>query len=323
MKIKDIALSAAYVGQMVVKAICVGAQEIWSAVKYIVFADPVVAQICATNFGDGTGLTEEDAAKVTSLGSVFKGNTEITSFDELAMFTGLTKTNNWEFSGCTNLSSISLPTSLATISTGTFNTCSSLTSIDIPNGVTTIGAQAFYDCKGLMQITIPPSVTSIDLGCFMYDTALTSVNLSEGLCTIGKNAFNASTSQKNLTIPSTVISIGEGAFYRAYIKNDIVIPSGVTTITTQAFAGNRFGKVTILGNITSIGNSAFIWCGSLKTVILQNTVTPPTLGTSVFTDTNAELAIYVPDQSVAAYREASGWLSYADKIKPLSQYVES
>ena len=34
MKIKDISLSAAYVGQRVVKAICVGAQEIWSAEKY-------------------------------------------------------------------------------------------------------------------------------------------------------------------------------------------------------------------------------------------------------------------------------------------------
>ena len=82
MKIKDIALSAAYVGQRVVKAICVGAQEIWSAVKYIVFADPVVEQICVANFSsDGIGVLTEDAAKVTDIGTIFNGNTEITSFD--------------------------------------------------------------------------------------------------------------------------------------------------------------------------------------------------------------------------------------------------
>lgn len=106
MKIKDIALSAAYVGQRVVKAICVGAHEIWSAVKYIVFADPVVAQICVANFSsDGVGVTEEDAAKVTDLGTVFKGNTEITSFDELEKLTNV-KTLNNTFNGCTNLQSV-------------------------------------------------------------------------------------------------------------------------------------------------------------------------------------------------------------------------
>jgi hypothetical protein len=58
----------------------------------ITFADANVKAICVANWdtnGDGE-LSEEEAAAVTSLGVVFKGNTEITSFDELQYFTGLT-----------------------------------------------------------------------------------------------------------------------------------------------------------------------------------------------------------------------------------------
>ena len=87
MKIKDIALSAAAIGERVVKAIAIGAVEVWSAIKYIVFKDPVVEQICVSNFSsDGVGVTEEDAAKVTSIDTIFRENTEIVSFDELQYF---------------------------------------------------------------------------------------------------------------------------------------------------------------------------------------------------------------------------------------------
>ena len=32
--------------------------------------------------------------------------------------------------------------------------------------------------------------------------------------------------------------------------------------------------------------------------------------------------IYVPDNSVDAYKAATNWSQYADRIKPLSEYVE-
>lgn len=56
---------------------------------YIRFADPVVQEICATNWGDGVGITAEQAAAVTNFGDKFKGNTEITAFPEIEKFTGL------------------------------------------------------------------------------------------------------------------------------------------------------------------------------------------------------------------------------------------
>ena len=76
-----------------------------NVVEYIRFADPVVQEICATNWGDGagTGITKELAAAVTNFYDKFTGNTEITAFPEIKYFTGLTTLEN-AFSGCTNLS---------------------------------------------------------------------------------------------------------------------------------------------------------------------------------------------------------------------------
>ena len=47
-----------------------------------------------------------------------------------------------------------------------FSGCSGLTSITIPNSVTSIGNSAFYGCSGLTSITIPNSVTSIGENAF-------------------------------------------------------------------------------------------------------------------------------------------------------------
>lgn len=353
MKIKDIALSAAYVGQRVVKAIAVGAQEIWSAVKYIVFADPVVAQICATNFGDGTGLTEEDAAKITDIGTVFKGNTEITSFDELEKFTGLIEVPNYCFDGAANLSSLKLPPSIKNIGVGAIAN-NSIRSLLIPQSVESIGSSAFYGCSKLVTINIPSSVTSIKGQTFGQCTSLRTVSIDEDsqLTSIEGQAFK-STLIESIFIPSGVTSIdgqsfnscselvsidirnvsslGDSVFQGcrklevANINGNIThiqstlfdgchslhttsIPESVISIGFAAYNNcQSLPRISLPSSLTTIADRAFDYCGKLKTV-LCNPVTPPSIGSNVFRNTASDLSIYVPDQSVQAYRETSGWL---------------
>ena len=70
--------------------------------------------------------------------SIFAG-TDITTFDEMACFTGLTR-----------------------IDDGTFAECTELTSVTIPETVTSIGDNAFNGCTGLQTITVlspaPPAI---------------------------------------------------------------------------------------------------------------------------------------------------------------------
>ena len=62
-------------------------------------------------------------------------------------------------------------------------------------------------------------------------------------------------------------------------------------------------------------------CNSLR-VLKLNSVVPPTYSRAFENADTSNLKIYVPDDSVEAYKQASGWATYADKIHPVSEYIE-
>ena len=47
-----------------------------------------------------------------------------------------------------------------------FSGCSSLTSITLPSSITSLGVDCFYCCSSLTSITLPSSITSLGNGCF-------------------------------------------------------------------------------------------------------------------------------------------------------------
>ena len=55
----------------------------------------------------------------------------------------VTSIEAYAFSGCTGLTSISIPSSVTSIGGSAFYLCTGLTSVDIPNSVTSIGNSAF------------------------------------------------------------------------------------------------------------------------------------------------------------------------------------
>ncbi len=85
-----------------------------------------------------------------------------------------------------------------------FSGCSKLTSITIPNSVTGIGTDAFYGCKGLTSITIPNSVTGIGCDAFRYCSGLTSINIPNSVTTIGGGAF-LGCKLTSITVKATVV----------------------------------------------------------------------------------------------------------------------
>ena len=73
---------------------------------------------------------------------------------------------------------------------------------------------------------------------------------------------------------------------------------------------------TIPSGVTRIGYT-FQGCTSLKELTLLQT-TPPTYRNTLKGCSSLE-TIYVPDESVDAYKTATGWSQFASNIKPLSK----
>jgi len=68
------------------------------------------------------------------------------------------------FSGCSGLTSVTIPSSVTSIGEAAFSGCSGLTSVTIPNSVTSIVSSAFFYCSSLTSVTMPSSVTFLYAG---------------------------------------------------------------------------------------------------------------------------------------------------------------
>ena len=199
-----------------------------------------------------------------------------------------------------------------------FSGCSGLTSVTIPNSVTYIGSSAFSVCSGLTSVTIPNSVTSIGMGAFFECSSLTSVTIGGSVTYIGQSAFGGCSGLTSVTIPNSVTSIGNSAFVGCSGLTSLTIPNSVTSIGQSAFGGcSGLTSVTIPSSVTSIGNCAFGGCIGLASVYCEAT-TPPTLDDwTVFNNTN-NFPIYVPCGSVSAYQNATNWNFYASRIQGMA-----
>ena len=121
----------------------------------------------------------------------------------------------------------------------------------------------------------------------------------------------------SFTIPSGVTVIGQSAFNGCANLESIVIPSNITSIGQYAFSGcTSLESVDIAASVTSIGAYAFSANTSLKSLTVRAT-TPPTLLVSSLSNVPADCAIYVPADSVDAYKAADNWSTRATYIEAI------
>lgn len=161
------------------------------------------------------------------------------------------------------------------IGSSAFKESDGLTSVVIPPTVKCIGAEAFHCCYYLKSVEIPEGVTNIQGHAFRYCNRLTSVKIPSSVTHIGPGAFNGCSSltsfvvsQKNANFASIngLLCTKDGKTVIAGVNGDVVIPSGVMNIESAAFYHYGVKSVKIPGSVTNIGDLAFYFCHSLKSI---------------------------------------------------------
>lgn len=308
------------------------------------------AQIASNTYENGQGVITFDGVITLIDGFYFNGS-KLSSITIPESVTAISNVYNYSgvnpFENCSSLSAIygkyaSEDNRCLIIDNKLISTAlAGLTSYNIPKGVTSIETCAVYNWKKLATITIPEGVTKIGDYAFCA-SGLESVTIPQSVIEICGAAFRdclslsafygkyASTDNRCLivdgkltdfapfgltsyNIPEGVTAIGSAFWYCKL--NNISIPEGVTEIESSAFYScSSLTNITIPQSVKSIGGGAFNDCSKLTAVYCEPT-TPPSLGNNVFASNAYNRKIYVPHDSVNAYKAASGWSDYADFIE--------
>lgn len=215
-----------------------------------------------------------------------------------------------------SLQTIELPNTVTSISDYAFQG-SNIVEIIMSNSVTTLGSLCFSGCASLETVVLSNQLQVISGQSFQSCTSLETISIPNGVISIEQRAFYGCSALKNLNFGNTITSIGEYAFYRCANLTNITIPNSVISIGRYAFYECTGAlNFTIGSGVTSIEYSAFARCTGLSGITIYAT-TPPTLTNTAFGSTN-NCPIYVPSGSVTAYKSATNWSSYADRIYPIS-----
>ena len=229
----------------------------------------------------------------------------------------VTNIGMFAFSNCSELTSVTLPNSVTSIGKEAFGGCTSLTSVTITNSVTSIGVYAFGGCSGLTSVTIPNSVTSIGEQAFEGCSGLTSVTIPNSVTSIGKWSFLYCSGLISITIPNSVTSIGESAFEGCSGLTSITIPESVKVIEKGAFQKcSKLISISIPKSVTNIGGYVLWNCWNLKSITCEAT-TPPSCNSGCFDGIEKYIPVYVPANSINAYKEAIQWKEFPN-ILPIS-----
>ena len=273
-----------------------------------------VTSIEANAFDDYSSLSSVTIPNsVTSIGG--GAFSRCSSLSSVTIPSGVTSIGSNAFDRCSSLSSVTIPNSVTIIQPNTFKSCSRLSSVTLPSGLTSIGNSAFTSCSSLSSVTIPNSVTSIGVNTFQSCTSLSSVTLPSGLTSIGNSAFQSCSSLSSVTIPSGVTSIGGNAFRSCSSLSSVTIPSGVTSIENGVFWDSGLETITLPSGVISIGSAAFMGCNKLTSFTCLS-INPPALAYNALTISN-NCPIYVPAESVDAYKAAPNWSAIKNRIQAI------
>ena len=230
----------------------------------ITFADANVKALCVANWDtnkDGE-LSMEEAAAVTTLGTVFKGKTNITTFDELRYFTGVTTIGEDAFRGSSIGPTLTIPGTVKTIGNYAFNNCRSLTRIILQEGVESVGWHTFSG--PISFLSLPASLTtmsSMAVDPYVNADPSSGIFIPEGDLWVYVHS-------------KTPATINEFAFYYLFGEGHLVVPPGTIDAYKAEPGWSHFGEYLVLGDVNGDGAVNVLDVTTLVSYVLNEPTSP-------------------------------------------------
>ena len=207
----------------------------------------------------------------------------------------VTEMQGFEYTDCTNLTSVTLSGALQKIGYRSF-AGTALTRLVLPASMKEIGSSAFEDCHQLRNVQFNTGLQNIKDHAFK-NSGLVSLELPNDIKEIGEWAFEGCASLKSVQIPSSVTNLGMGAFYYCTALESVVIPTTLTNFNDRTFNGCRN-----LSAVYYLGSSC------------------PSLGQYTFADVSGTFGFYVKPSALPALQ---GIAFVSDKVKDSFPYQQS
>ena len=226
------------------------------------------------------------------------------------------------FSGCSNITSITIGSGVKRMIESAFSDCKNTTSVmwnakNYP-AFSSYSSNPFYNIRTqITEFIMGDEVTSIPAYMCYGMSNLKSINIPDGVTSIGESAFYNCSGLKKVIVPDIKnwcsIKFGSSSanplYYAHHLYNDdnteitkLVIPDDVTSINSYAFSGcSGLTSVTIPNSVTSIGSYAFQACSGLTSVTIPNNVT--SIGSYAFYECSGLTSITIPNSvtSIGSY----------------------
>lgn len=238
------------------------------------------------------------------------------SLTDITIPESVTNLGNNLFGYCSSLVNVTIPNSVTSIGIATFLCCSSLSNITIPGSVTSIERCAFQECSSLTNV-IMEGGTPCEAGSNLFAAcpSLQTICVPNGTATTYKSA-NGWSHYAAYIANSTIITgkdesivwrldsgaglltlSGNGGMedYSGNRQNPYPIGGAAQFVTTAPWGEycNIIKYVSVLPDVTSIGNCAFDGCTKLTSITIPNSVT--SIGGSAFQNCKNLTGITLPN----------------------------
>ena len=199
---------------------------------------------------------------------------------------------------------------------------------NIREGVTIAGVEGTYTGAGDAKFTayLNSTITEVTASDWGDATSvpdytlyargkLKTLIMSDRITSVGASLCWACRALETVHVSASLTAVDFGFLGYTNIES-IELPETLETIGNNFLLGcyNLSSAVTIPAKVTSIGANFLLADNKIPELVMKPT-TPPTLGYNALSNTSSSLVITVPKGSLDAYKTATNWAAFADRMQ--------